>query len=234
MATWLKLAEGSILKLTLLLLCLGLLRRLILSVIDIAAAVQRAGDRRIPYFEIAKNTLGWLIPFRYIHSTRRVYSYASFGLHLGILFSGFFLSNHIDIIFKNLGISWVAIYKPILDILTLLAITGGLILLFFRIYNPVSRQLSKTMDYLLLIVILNLFLSGFVAGRGWNPFPYNGLMLFHTLNGILLLLLIPFTKIAHCILFPLIRLSSEIGWRFPREAGKKTVESLFGPESRKI
>jgi hypothetical protein len=90
------------------------------------------------------------------------------------------------------------------------------------------------MDYLLLVLILDIFVSGFVAGRAWNPFPYDGLMLFHSLNGLLLLALIPFTKIAHCVLYPLIRLSGEIAWRFTPQGGSRTVETLYGPEGRRL
>jgi hypothetical protein len=54
------------------------------------------------------------------------------------------------------------------------------------------------------------------------------------LNGLLLLAVIPFTKIAHCVLYPLIRLSSEIGWRFTPHGGSQSVQSLYGPEGRKI
>jgi hypothetical protein len=77
-------------------------------------------------------------------------------------------------------------------------------------------------------------MSGFIAGRAWNPIPYDGLMLFHTLNGIGLLLLIPFTKIAHCVLFPLIRLGTEVAWHFVPESGSKSVQTIHGPQGRKI
>jgi hypothetical protein len=59
-------------------------------------------------------------------------------------------------------------------------------------------------------------------------------MLFHTLNGMALALLIPFTKIAHCVLFPLIRLGTEVAWHFTPQGGSETVKSLHGPQGRKI
>jgi len=90
------------------------------------------------------------------------------------------------------------------------------------------------MDYLLLVLVLNIFISGFVAGRAWNPVPYDSLMLFHTLNGGILLLITPFTKVAHCVLFPLIRLGSEIAWRFTPQGGDEVVKTLHGPQGRKI
>jgi hypothetical protein len=59
-------------------------------------------------------------------------------------------------------------------------------------------------------------------------------MLFHTLNGLGLILITPFTKIAHCVLFPLIRLGTEVAWHFTPMGGEKTVQTLHGPQGRKI
>lgn len=163
-----------------------------------------------------------------------LYSYASFLFHIGILVVGLFLSNHMAILQANTGLAWITIAKPWLDALTLVGILSGGYLFLHRVYERNSRQLSRWPDYVLLLVILNLFISGYIAGQPWNPIPYNSLMLFHTLNGLGLLAVIPFTKIAHCVLFPLIRLSSEIGWHFPPQAGQQVVNRLHGAEGRKI
>lgn len=234
MPTWLALVNGPIARFVAAILFLGLLRLVILTVWGMIAAVRHAGDARIPYGPVLKETLGWLFPLRRISRTRRLYSYASYAFHVGLLLSSLFLANHLDLLQANLGIAWMAIAKPILDVLAALTIICGAFLLLHRIYIASSRALSKPMDYLLLVFILNIFTSGFVAGQAWNPIPYNGLMLFHTLNGLLLLVVIPFTKIAHCVLYPLIRLSSEIGWRFTPHGGSRTVQTLYGPEGRKI
>jgi nitrate reductase gamma subunit len=156
------------------------------------------------------------------------------GLHLGILIVTLFLSNHLDILQVNVGFAWFSFPKEMLDFLTLIGIVGALILLLSRMYVNSSRQLSKASDYLLLVLLLNIFISGFVAGRAWNPIPYNGLMLFHTLNGMALLLLSPFTKIAHCVLFPLIRFGSEVAWHFIPHGGSDVVQTLHGPQGRKV
>jgi nitrate reductase gamma subunit len=234
MPTWLVLANGPIARFVAVVLALGLLRLAILSVWGMIAAVRRAGDRRIPFVPALRETVSWLFPVRRIHYTRRWYSYASYGFHVGLLMASLFLANHLDLLQANFGIHWVAIPRPGLDGLALLTIACGAYLLFQRIYVAGSRALSKPMDYLLLVLILDIFVSGFVAGRAWNPFPYDGLMLFHSLNGLLLLALIPFTKIAHCVLYPLIRLSGEIAWRFTPQGGSRTVETLYGPEGRRL
>jgi nitrate reductase gamma subunit len=234
MPIWLEIAKGPVFRFTLVFLVLGLARLIILSIWGMVAAIRRAGDRNLPYAQIIKETLSWLFPIHRLHRTRPVFSYASFILHLGIIFASLFLSNHIAILQSNVGIAWPAIYRPILDGLTLAAIVAGAYLLLFRIYFRSARSLSKAMDYVLLLLILNIFVSGYVAGRTWNPVPYDTLMLFHTINGVVLLILMPFTKIAHCVLYPLIRLGSEIAWHLTPQGGSDVVKTLYGPEGRKI
>jgi len=234
MPTWLEIAKGPVFRFTLVILVLGLARLAILSTWGMIAALRRAGDRRVPFTRVMRETLSWLFPVHRLHRTRPVFSYASFALHLGLGFTGLFLRSHIDILQSNLGIGWPALYRPLLDGLTLLAIVAGSYLLLYRIYVRSSRSLSKTMDYILLLLILNIFVSGYVAGRAWNPVPYDTLMLFHTMNGVVLLVLIPFTKIAHCVLYPLIRLGSEIAWHLTPQGGSDVVRTLYGPEGREI
>jgi len=234
MPLWMTLAKGPAFLFVLTVLILGLLRLVVLTTWDIVTAVRHAGDRRLPYRQIVLQTISWLLPFNRLHRNRGGYSLASFGLHIGVLIVALFLRNHLDILQANIGLSWFAIEKPILDILTLVGILGMGALLLFRLYIYGSRQLSKAADYLLLLLLLNIFLSGFLAGRPWNPIPYDGLMLFHTLNGMALAILTPFTKIAHCVLFPLIRLGTEVAWHFTPQGGSKTVKTLHGPQGRKI
>ena len=234
MPEWLMLANGPIFRFTFAILALGLLRLAILTSLDMIHAIRQAGDRELPYGQILRETGSWLFPIGRLHRTRGVYSYASFVFHVGILAVVLFLGNHITILHANTGLGWGAIPKPVLDGLTLLAILSGGYLLLHRIYVLSSRMLSRWPDYLLLILLLNIFISGYLAGRSWNPIPYNGLMLFHVINGLVILLTIPFTKISHCVLFPLIRLASEIGWHFPPQAGQQVIQNLHGAEGRKI
>ena len=234
MPTWMILAKGPVFLFAMTLLVLGLLRLFLLTTWDIITAIRRAGDRRLPYRQIALQTIRWLLPFNKLHRNRAGYSIASFSLHLGILIVSLFLQNHLDILQANLSFSWLAISKPILDVLTLVGIFGISFLLLYRLYIASSRRLSRAADYLMLLIILNIFISGYLAGRPWNPIPYDGLMLFHTINGMVLLLLIPFTKVAHCVLFPLIRLGTEVAWHFTPTGGDKAVQRLHGPQGRKI
>jgi nitrate reductase gamma subunit len=230
MPTWMLLAKGPAFLFVLTVLLLGLLRLMILTTWDILSAIRRAGDRHLPYRQIAIQTVLWLLPFNKLHRNRAGYSLASISLHLGILIVSLFLRNHLDILQDNIGITWAAITKPVLDVLTLFGIFGIVFLLLYRLYVTNSRRLSRAADYLLLLLLLNIFLSGYLAGRAWNAIPYNSLMLFHTLNGMALLLITPFTKIAHCVLFPLIRLGTEVAWHFVPQNGRKPIQPLNEPQ----
>jgi len=232
--TWLELAKGPVFRFALVIMFLGLGRLVILSVWGIIAAVQRAGNRTIPYGQMFKETFTWLLPVTRLHRTRPIYSYASFVFHLGLILAGLFLQNHIDLARSSLGLHWPALPKLLLDILAVATIVTGAFILLNRIYVRSARSLSKVMDYILLLLLLNIFGSGYVAGRAWNPIPYNNLMLFHTLNGLVLIALIPFTKIAHCVLFPLVRLASEVAWHLIPQGGTDVVQTLYGPEGRKV
>jgi nitrate reductase gamma subunit len=234
MPTWMAIANGPIFRFTLVILVLGLLRLTLLTIWEIVVAIRNAGDHRLPYVQIVQQTLSWFFPIKSLYRSRGSYSLASFVMHAGVVLIILFLRNHIEILQANMGISWLAISKPILDWLTLASIGGGIFLLFYRVYVTSSRTMSKAVDYLVLVLILDIFISGYLAGRAWNPVPYDGLMLFHVLNGIILLLLIPFTKIAHCVLFPLVRLGSEVAWHLRPEAGNKVVQTLYGSQERKI
>jgi hypothetical protein len=234
MPTWLELAKGPVFRFTLTILILGLARLVFLSIWGMITAVRRAGDRNLPYAQVIKETLSWLLPIHRLHRVRPVYSYASFLFHLGVIFGLLFLQNHLDILRTIVGLAWPAIPRFVLDGLTIIAIVSGIYLLLHRLYVRGARALSGVMDYLLLLLLLNISISGYVAGRPWNPIPYDGLMLFHTINGVVLLVLIPFTKIAHCVLFPLVRLASEIAWHLTPQGGTDAIKTLYGPEGRKI
>ncbi len=234
MPIWLQLASGPLMRFTLAILVLGLTRLVVLTIWDLVSALGRARDKQIPIRTIFTNTIAWLLPIKRLARSKPLYSYASFFFHMGILMAGFFLSNHMDILKRVTGIQWITINKPVLDLLTLVIILCGTYLLFYRVYSIYSRQLTSSLDYLLLILLISIAITGFVAGQTWNPIPYDVLMLSHTLMGGTILLLTPFTKISHCVLFPLIRLSSEVAWHFAPDSARQVANNLHGSEVRKI
>jgi hypothetical protein len=225
--------KGPLLTFVALIFVLGLTRNALLSVWTMVEGTRRAGDRNIPYGRVFRNMAGWLLPVTRLHRSLPVFSYASFFFHLAVISSAFFLREHIDL-FSGLGLSWPAIPRPYVDWVALLALAGLTVLLGFRIYVRESRAVSGFEDYAILLLLIVAVGMGYLAGQGWNVIPYNLTMVLHISAGATILVLTPFTKLAHCALYPLVRFSTEIGWHFTRQGGYDVVKTLYGPEGRKI
>ena len=225
--------KGPLLTFVVLIFVLGLIRNAVLSVWIMVEGTRRAGDRNIPYARVLRNMAVWLFPVTRLHRSLPVFSYASFFFHLGVISSAFFLREHADF-FGGLGRSWPAIPHPYVDWLALLAFAGLTILLGFRIYVRQSRAVSGFEDYAILVLLTVTVGMGYLAGQSWNVIPYNVTMVFHISAGATILVLTPFTKLAHCALYPLVRLSTEIGWHFTQQGGYDVVKTLYGAEGRKI
>lgn len=225
--------KGPVLTFAVVILVLGLLRHAVLSIWGIVEAAGRAGDRSIPYSRVLRMTAAWLLPVTHLHRSVPLFSYASFVFHLGLLSSALFLREHADLL-GGLGARWPTVPRPYVDGLALLAFTGLVVLLGYRIYVRQSREVSSIMDYAILVLLSVTVGMGYLAGQSWNAIPYDVTMVFHVAAGATILALFPFTKLAHCVLYPLIRLSSEVGWHLTREGGYQVVRTLYGPEGRKI
>jgi nitrate reductase gamma subunit len=134
---------------------------------------------------------------------------------------------------RALGISWPGISISIANVLTILTIACGLFLFGYRLFSSGARQLSHFSDYFLIVLLLVPFISGFMAVHPrFNPLSYNAIMLIHILSSELIFVLIPCTKLAHCILFVFDRISSDIYWKMPRGAGKMVAYELHGKEAK--
>jgi hypothetical protein len=52
------------------------------------------------------------------------------------------------------------------------------------------------------------------------------MVLLHVLGGDLVLIMIPTTKIAHCVLYPFTQLLFQLGWHFPADTGRHVAIAL--------
>ena len=213
---------------------LGLLRLFIITIIDIRNAVKSAGDKDIKYFRIIRTTLAWMLPGKNTTNTEIIFSIVSFIFHIGLILVPIFLMEHIIIWKKAFGFGWPAFGKQIADIFTIITIISGIILLGYRIISRHRRNFSSMHDYLLLVLILIIFISGYSLPRNFNPSGFQVNMLVHIICGNLIMIILPFTRLAHCILYPLLRLASTIAWHFPPNAGKELNKLLYGEENKKI
>jgi nitrate reductase gamma subunit len=231
MEQWIEFARGPLFALTFLIMILGLIRLVIIQVYSIISGKGRK-IRNAPWKKIAADTLSWIIPIRHLIPGTKIFSVVSFLCHIGIILVPVFLADHIAQWETLFGFNLPQIGYTLADFLTIFTIACLIVLLGFRIFSSRLRSMSKKMDYILLIIILIPFTSGYLAMHpSINPFSWNTVMLIHLLSAELLFVLIPFTKLAHIVLFVFDRISG-IHWQLRPGAGDRVAETLFGKEAK--
>ncbi len=227
MEAWLAFAKGPLFRLCFAVLILGLFRIFFLDVWAIYKAYRRAGDKNLPWKLILSRGLEWFFPVNKVARNRPVYSFFSILFHIGLLIVPVFLFAHVKLWEESVEISWITLSYDWAYWLTLSTMVFAVALLIGRIFNRSSSFLSRKQDYLWPILLLIPFVTGFVCAHlNVNPTNYQFFMLMHVLSGNLIFVLIPFTKIAHCILMPLSQVVCNIAWKFPPETDESVCITL--------
>ena len=230
MEAWLDFAKGPLFVAAFLAMILGLSRHVLLQLH--ALVVKRQRLRLVPWKRVAMETLSWAFPVRHLIRGTVVISSASFLFHVGAIIVPLFLADHVRMWQLLLGVQLPSISKNLADTLTLLTLGCLIVLISYRVLIRQSRDLSRPSDYALLVNILLVFLSGYLAGHpNLNPLPWQAMMLIHALSADLLIFLVPFTKLSHMVLFPFDRLSA-VHWQLRPGAGARVAEALYGKEAR--
>ncbi len=207
----LKFCEGPLFRLAFVILIAGLLRQAVLIFVPGFIAWRRARDRTIPWGRLGRDLGMWMFPVAHVVRSRQIFSVISYLFHFGLILVPLFYSGHTALWAAGTGITIPTISDGIADILSLITIGGVFLLLLSRMIHPLVRRFVKFEDYFVLVLILIPFISGYAAGRPWNPLSYEAMRLVHVLSGNILLIAIPFTKLSHCIFFPFSRLCAELG-----------------------
>ena len=216
---------------TFLIMLLGLSRHVLLQVSNL---ILRKGRRlvNVPWNRVLEDTLTWALPFRHLIPGTMLFSSVSFLFHIGVIIVPLFLADHVLLCEKFLGTKLPAISQSLADYLSLLTIGCLMTLLALRLLMRRLRAMSRKSDYVLLIMVALPFLTGFVSSHPeLNPLPWKLTMLLHLLSAETLFLIIPFTKLAHIVLFPFDRISV-LHWQLRPGAGDKVAQALYGEEVR--
>lgn len=231
MEQWIEFAKGPLFALTFLIMLLGLAR---LAVIQIYSLITGKGRRlmNVPWRKISREALSWVVPVRHLIPGTKFFSIISYLFHIGIIIVPLFLADHIVLWERFLGVNLPSIRYILADFLTLFTITCILVLLGFRVISRRHRAMSMPMDYILLLLVFLPFSTGFLTLHpSINPFPWNVVMLIHLLSAELLFVMIPFSKLAHIVLFAFDRISA-VHWQLRPGAGDKVAEALYGKEAK--
>ena len=122
-----------------------------------------------------------------------------FLMHIGLLFVPIFLLGHSVLMRERLGFGLWSMPEGLADVLTILVIVSVIFLTLRRIALPEVRLITTLYDYLLLVVAVAPFVTGYIASHG-TP-NYSFWIIAHVLSGEILLIAIPLTKLSHFILF---------------------------------
>jgi hypothetical protein len=230
--TWIDLARGPLFRFSLAVCLLGLIYLAATTAVSIALAWWRAGDRKLPLAALARATARWIVPVRLIRA-RPLYSVASLVFHAGILLVPLFSIGHVRLWQQRLPLPWPVLPAGIADGLSVAAVVALAAVLVGRWSSRVSRGMSRAQDVLVLLLLLAVALTGvLVAHPTWSPVNARVVLLAHLLLADATLVLTPMTKIAHCVLFPVLQLVFEVGWHFPAASGRHVAIALAKEDER--
>ena len=158
----------------------------------------------------------WLVPFG-THSWRSNpgFTLIVFVFHIGLLFSPLLLPAHNILFERAWGIGLPTISEGSADLLTILVLIAAGFIVLRRIALTEVRILTKPYDFLVLVIAIAPFLTGFIAYH--QPSDYRFWLTLHILCGEIMLIAIPFTKLSHFLLFFLSR--AQLGMDFGIKRG---------------
>ncbi|NPA38995.1 MAG: respiratory nitrate reductase subunit gamma [Thermodesulfobacteria bacterium] len=148
-----------------------------------------------PWYAL-KSYLHWLTP--YGSRNWRLHPYMSlftFFFHVGIVIIPIFLSAHNLLIYESWGISWWTVPDAIADAITLIALIACVFFLGRRLILKEVRYVTSASDYYILGVVFFTLLTAFLAYHQIGY--YKAFLNLHIFFGELMLVSIPFTRLAH-------------------------------------
>lgn len=147
-----------------------------------------------------KSIIHWLIPLGSTSMrSQPVFSLVFYLFHVCLLAVPLFLFAHNMLWEEAFGISLWSFSDATADTLAIVMMATVVFLFVRRLARPEVRILTTAWDYALLIVTLLPFLTGFLAYRQVGP--YETMMVLHVFFGEIMLVVIPFSKLGHMVLF---------------------------------
>jgi len=125
-----------------------------------------------------------------------------------------FLLGHHILLDSALGVSLWSFPESFSDAMTIAVLLCGLFFLGRRLFLARVRALTTAYDYLMLLITMVPFLTGFLAYHQW--FDYRTVIILHILAGEVMLIVIPFTRLGHMIFFFLYRFFIDSEYSFVR------------------
>ena len=136
--------------------------------------------------------------------------------HVFLVMVPIFLLGHNMLLDQSWGLSLWSLPESITDILTVIILICVAFFLARRLFLARVRAITTLYDYLILLIALAPFLTGYFAYHQW--FNYDTVITLHILAGEVMLITIPFTKLGHMLFFFLYRFLIGNEYSFARGA----------------
>lgn len=208
---------GPILSICLLIFVVGMLAKLVCYFRGLSWQVDRVAykkqwKRGLPG---ALSSIGlWLLPWGTRGWRAQPFLTTAFVLlHVGAVTLPLFLVGHTIMLQNATGISLPSFHMTLADIFSIAALVGIVLLAVRRVIVPEARALSTWQDWFLLALMLAIFLSGFVSRLAHSELW----TIIHVISGLVFLVIAPFTKLSHMVLFFASR--AQIGMDFAIKRG---------------
>ncbi len=161
-----------------------------------------------------KSIFAWLVPWGSVSWRRQPLFAAVFWVfHLCLLVVPIFLQAHNVLFAEAWGWSLPTLPPVAADWGTVLVVVCGVLLFLRRVLRPEVRILTSAWDYFLLLLVMSPFVTGYLAYHQYGD--YELMLVLHILLSEVLLVIIPFSKLGHMILFFFTRafIGSDMGAR---------------------
>ena len=155
-----------------------------------------------------KTTGQWIMKCLYtlngtLWKTDRTLTIVTSVFHVCLIVAPLFLLGHNILLDQSWGLSFFSLPESFSDVLTLVVLVCGVYFLGRRLFLARVRAITTAYDYLILLIAIAPFLTGYLAYHQW--FDYDAVMTLHILSGEVMLITIPFTKLGHMLFFFLYR-----------------------------
>ena len=125
--------------------------------------------------------------------------------HLILILLPLFIEGHNILLDTSWGFTLPMVPCHYADNLTMICIVCGLFFLFRRLLTKRVRAVSFFSDYMIIVMVILPFLTGFIAYH--RLLPYYAVLNAHIITGQLMLVAIPYTRLVHMIAFFVVRLA---------------------------
>lgn len=166
-----------------------------------------------------RSIIHWLIPLGSVSLRAQPFFGVVFYIfHVCLLGVPLFLRAHNVLWHEAFGVSLPSLPDSAADILAIICVLAGIFLLLRRIIRPEVRILTSAWDYVLLVLTVLPFVTGILAYHQIGPKQLT--LILHVLSAEILLVIIPFSKLGHIILFFFSR--AFIGFEMGQRRGART------------